>query len=394
MQLSVIIVSYNVKYYTEQCLRSLDKALQGIDSEIIVFDNHSRDGSVEYLTQRFPNINIIGCSHNLGFAKANNRAIMQSIGKYILLLNPDTIVGEYTLRKAINFMEGHAEAGCAGVRMMKYDGTDALESRRGIPTPLTSFYKMSGLCTRFPHNHKLGKYYMGWLSWDKPEQIEIISGAFCLLRRQALDRTGLLDEKFFMYGEDIDLSYRILKDGWENWYLPLRILHYKGESTQKSSFRYVHVFYEAMLIFFRKHYSHLSLLITIPIQIAIYGKATMSLFRTITQNASRSLGFVSETVPEDKLYIFNIGSKHLSKSQELARKNGLWAEFHDANKNMDHTPTSHTKGQITYIVYDVTEYTYEEMFERMARHQESAVRLATYYPEPNIIITETDVFHS
>ena len=152
--------------------------------------------------------------------------------------------------------------------MLTREGTPAPESRRAIPTPWVSMLKMLGFTRR---------YYMSHLSWDEPGRIEVISGAYCMLRRKALDQVGLLDEDFFMYGEDIDLSYRLLKGGWENWYLPLDIIHYKGESTQKSSFRYVHVFYQAMLIFFRKHYNHLSFFISIPIKMAIYFRAILAI---------------------------------------------------------------------------------------------------------------------
>ena len=147
-------------------------------------------------------------------------------------------------------MDTHPEAGATGVAMLKDDGGFAWESRRGLPTPFTSFCKMTGLCALFPHSRRLGRYYMRYLDKNKTNQIDVISGAFCMVRRSALDKTGLLDEDFFMYGEDIDLSYRLLQCGYKNYYQPLRILHYKGESTHKSSFRYVHVFYKAMLIFF------------------------------------------------------------------------------------------------------------------------------------------------
>lgn len=218
---------------------------------MFVVDNHSRDGSVDYLTDRFPSVNIISSNHNLGFARANNIAIRQCSGDYVLLLNPDTIVGENALDEVVAFMDAHPKAGGVGVCMLKVDGTPAMESRRGFPTPLTAFYKMSGLCARFPKSRRFGHYYMGYLPWSSAERIEVISGAFCMVRHEALDKIGLLDEDFFMYGEDIDLSYRLLKGGYENWYVPARILHYKGESTHKSSFAYVHVFYDAMFIFFR-----------------------------------------------------------------------------------------------------------------------------------------------
>ena len=159
-------------------------------------------------------------------------------------------------------------------KMLGEDGTPAPESRRAIPTPWVSALKMLGFDRR---------YYMSHLPWDQPCRIEVVSGAFCLLRREALDQIGLLDEDFFMYGEDIDLSYRLLKGGWENWYLPLPITHYKGKSTRKSEFRYVHVFYQAMLIFFRKHYSHLSIFYTLPVKAAIYFRALIALIDLLRQ---------------------------------------------------------------------------------------------------------------
>jgi GT2 family glycosyltransferase len=268
MKLSVIIVNYNVRILLEACLKSVEKALTGIEGEIFVVDNHSSDDSVAYLEPRFPKVHFIANKENMGFARANNLAIRQSQAEYVLLLNPDTVVYENTLRESVAFLDSHPEAGGVGVRMLTRDGEAAPESRRAIPTPWVAFLKMIGFSKR---------YYMSHLPWDKPGQIEVISGAYCMLRRKALDQVGLLDEDFFMYGEDIDLSYRLLKGGWQNWYLPLDIIHYKGESTQKSSFRYVHVFYQAMLIFFRKHYGHLSFLLSLPIQAAIYFRAFMAL---------------------------------------------------------------------------------------------------------------------
>lgn len=268
MKLSIVVVSYNVSTYLKQCLQSVEKALEGIEAEVFVVDNCSTDDSVSMVKRSFPWVRLIENKKNMGFARANNIAIRQASGEYVLLLNPDTVVGEDTLRKATDFMDAHTKAGGAGVMMHNEDGTRAPESRRALPTPWVSFLKMMG-CTR--------RYYMSHLSWDEPGRIEVISGAFCLLRRKALDEVGLLDEDFFMYGEDIDLSYRLMKGGWENWYLPYPITHYKGRSTQKTDYRYVHIFYQAMLIFFRKHYSHLSVFYTIPIKTAIYFRAGIAL---------------------------------------------------------------------------------------------------------------------
>jgi len=268
MKLSVVIVNYNVRPYLEQCLQSVRKALEGIEGEVFVVDNHSADDSLAVLHRDYPWVRLIENQDNLGFARANNIALRQAAGEYVLLLNPDTVVGEDTLRQVVAFMDAHPKAGGAGVMMHNADGTRAPESRRALPTPWVSALKMLGFTKR---------YYMSHLPWEQPCRIEVISGAFCFLRRAALDAVGLLDEDFFMYGEDIDLSYRLLKGGWENWYLPYPITHYKGRSTQKTDYRYVHIFYQAMLIFFRKHYSHLSVIYTLPVKTAIYFRAAIAL---------------------------------------------------------------------------------------------------------------------
>ena len=290
----------------EQCLSSLYRSLKGLEFEIFVVDNHSKDGSVEYLSERFPNVRLIGSPHNLGFARANNLAIGESRGEYALLLNPDTVVGESTIRDTLRFMDEHPDAGSLGVRMMDAKGTDAKESRRGLPSPMVAFYKMSGLCARFPKSKRFGHYYMGYLPWDSPSAIEVVSGAFCLLRKEALEKVGLLDEDFFMYGEDIDLSYRVLKGGYKNYY--------------------VHVFYEAMFIFFRKHYSGMSVLLSLPIKAAIYAKAMVALCKMQLSKAKRSLGFVSP-VWASSLYVFVGSEKMLQTCRSLAQRKGLAARF-------------------------------------------------------------------
>ena len=268
MKLSVVIVSYNVRNYLENCLQSVSRALEGIEGEVFVVDNHSDDDSVEAVRSQYPWVRLIENQENMGFSRANNIAIREARGEYVLLLNPDTIVEKSTLREVLRFMEEHPKAGGAGVMMHNADGSLAPESRRALPTPWVSCLKMLGFTKR---------YYMSHLPWDQPGRIEVISGAFCFLRKKAIDEVGLLDEDFFMYGEDIDLSYRLMKGGWENWYLPYPITHFKGKSTQKSDYRYVHIFYNAMLIFFRKHYSHLSLFYALPVKMAIYFRAAIAL---------------------------------------------------------------------------------------------------------------------
>ena len=277
MKLSVIIVNYNVKYHLEQCIRSVQKASEGLSADIWVVDNASSDGSMDYLQPLFPDIHFISNTENVGYSRANNQAIRESKGEYVLLLNPDTIVAEDTLKGCVDFLDAHPKVGATGVRMLNADGTFAPESRRGLPTPFTSFCKMTGLSALFPKSRTFGKYYMKYLDADEANPIEVISGAFNMLRRKALDEVGLLDEKFFMYGEDIDLSYRMLLGGWQNYYIPYNILHYKGESTQKSSFRYVHVFYNAMLIFFNKHFGKKYYLIGYLIQLAVVFRALLDM---------------------------------------------------------------------------------------------------------------------
>ena len=394
MKLTVVIVSYNVRDYIAQCLLSLTRALQGLEAEVYVVDNHSHDDTVAYLREQFPEVTVIASNHNLGFARANNIAIRQTQGSYVLLLNPDTIVAETTISEAVAFMDDHPEAGGLGVRMMRDDGFDAKESRRGLPTPSIAFYKMSGLCSRFPKSRRFGHYYMGYLPWDEPAQIEVISGAFCLLRREALDKIGLLDEDFFMYGEDIDLSYRLLKGGYQNWYLPAKILHYKGESTQKSSFRYVHVFYDAMLIFFRKHYAHASLLLSLPIKAAIYGKAFVELCRMQLQRTRRSLGFVSSRPQQLPLFVFIGTSEHLSACRQLAAEKGLDARFVEGTSLSlpdGHLSLSLPEEQAIYVVYDIEAYSFSSIFDIFSRKPSVRIAMGTYLPGSNTVITTEEI---
>lgn len=395
MKLSVVIVSYNVKHYLIQCLDSLQRALDGVDAEIFVVDNHSKDGTADTIARKFSTIKLTASNHNNGFAKANNIALRQATGEYVLLLNPDTFVGETTIKECLGFMDTHPNAGGLGVQMLKSDGSKAMESRRGLPTPMTSFYKMCGLCARHPTDRRFGKYYMCDMPWDKPGRIEIISGAFFMARRSALMETGLLDEDFFMYGEDIDLSYRLLKHGYENWYLPAKILHYKGESTQKSSFRYVHVFYEAMLIFFKKHYGHTGLWLSIPINAAIYAKATCALAGMWYAGTKKMLGFSTARRKAYPRYLF-IGSREsLEACRRIALRNGLTADYMEGDEKSN--PDGHVrlspkgdKNSPVYVVYDTTSYTYGTILEIFAHHHGENVFIGTYNPKHNIIITDKE----
>ncbi|MBL7963259.1 MAG: glycosyltransferase [Flavobacteriales bacterium] len=256
MKLSVIIVNYNVRAYLEQCLRTVFAAMEGVDGEVYVVDNLSSDGSVEMVRAKFPQVKLIANTVNVGFSRANNQAIRDSTADYVVLLNPDTVVGEDVFRKVIAFLDAHPKAGGLGVKMIDGTGRFLPESKRGLPTPAVAFYKIIGLTRLLPRSRVFGRYHLGHLPEDTTAPIEILSGACMFLRKKTLDEVGLLDESFFMYGEDIDLSYRITLGGYENWYFPeARIIHYKGESTKKSSVDYVFVFYNAMAIFARKHFT-------------------------------------------------------------------------------------------------------------------------------------------
>lgn len=287
MRLSIVIVNYNVKYFLEQCLHSVMQATQHIEAEVFVVDNNSVDGSVPMLRQKFPGVHLIANRENVGFSRANNQALRKAAGDYVVLLNPDTIVEEDTFTKILDFMDAHPEAGGLGVKMLDGKGRFLPESKRGLPTPLVAFYKIFGISSLFPKSRRFGKYHLSYLDPDTIHEVDILAGAFMLIRRSALEKTGLLDETFFMYGEDIDLSYRIRKAGYRNYYFPeTRIIHYKGESTKKGSVNYVLVFYNAMLIFARKHFSRKRAgLFSLLIRIAVYFRAGLSLLRRFAQKA-------------------------------------------------------------------------------------------------------------
>lgn len=278
-KISIVIVNYNVEYFLEQCLNSVESALKNIDGEIFVVDNNSIDGSVSMVKDKFPDVKLIANKDNVGFSKANNQAIRLATGEYVLLLNPDTVVEEDTFLKCINFMDEHPEGGGLGVRMIDGKGNFLPESKRGLPTPSVAFYKIFGLSRLFPKSKIFGKYHLGYLKEHEVNEIEILSGAYMFMRKTALEKVGLLDEEFFMYGEDIDLSYRIVEGGYKNYYFPdTQIIHYKGESTKKSSINYVFVFYRAMVIFAEKHFSQKNAkLFSFFINLAIYFRAALAL---------------------------------------------------------------------------------------------------------------------
>ena len=254
------------------------KALEGISNEVMVVDNASQDGSREYLEGKFPCVKFSWNADNRGFAVANNQALRQARGRYILFLNPDTIVAEDTISISLKFMEQHPDAGALGVTMIDGSGEFLKESKRAYPSLWTSFFKMTGLSSLFPTSSLFAKYHLGHLDPHKNHEIDVLAGAFFLTRREVIDKTGGFDETFFMYGEDIDLSYRIQKQGYKNYYCAeTSIIHFKGESTRRGTLNYVRLFYSAMMIFVQKHYSHVTAgLFSFFIGIAIWLRAGIS----------------------------------------------------------------------------------------------------------------------
>ena len=259
MILSVVIVSYNVKFFLEQCLSSLKNAVEGSSllsgqTEVFVVDNASSDGSLDFLTPLYPGVHFIQNKENNGFAKANNQGLSLCTGEFILFLNPDTILAEDSSDRCISFFRATPDAGAIGVHMVDGMGRYLKESKRGFPGAMASFFKMSGVAGLFPHSKKFAAYYMGHLSEDVSQAVDILSGAFMMVKKTVLDITGGFDERFFMYAEDIDLSWRIRQAGFQNYYFAgTTIIHFKGESTPKD-IRHVKMFYSAMKLFVKKHF--------------------------------------------------------------------------------------------------------------------------------------------
>ena len=294
MKLSIVIVNYNVKYFLKQCLASVYGSQRRLaDGEVLeldvwVVDNDSVDGSVEMVRDEYHDVHIIANHENVGFARANNMALAQCTGDIMLLLNPDTIVEADTLVKCVDFMRGHADCGGLCVKMVDGEGRYLKESKRGFPTPAAAFCKITGLTRLFPHSRRFAAYYMGHLPDDEPNEIEIMPGAFLMFRRAVYDQIGGLDESYFMYGEDIDFSWRIHLAGWKNQYLPqARIVHYKGESTKKGSMNYVYTFYNAMSIFVRKYFSGRNArLFNMLLQCAIWLRAAAAAIARVAKAAA------------------------------------------------------------------------------------------------------------
>lgn len=322
-QLSVVIVNYNVKFFVQLCLDSLSKALDGVDYEVFVVDNASSDGSVEYLSRMFPSVKLIANKDNVGFARANNQAIRQCEGKYILLLNPDTVVTRRAMTGCLDFLEKNKKAGAVTVKMLSGKGLFQKESKRSFPTVASSFYKLSGLSSMFPKSKVFGKYNLLYLSQDEIHPVDVFCGAFIMFRKELVERCGLLDEDYFMYGEDIDFSYRLMKGtGMQNYYLPFPIIHFKGESTKKSSMKYTKAFYGAMLIFYRKHYGSSGLLLSWMIKTGVFFHGIFSFLKENVKSLFSKKGEV-ENLNNGAYTCVGFSNEERAKFYGFCRRKGI-----------------------------------------------------------------------
>lgn len=332
MILSIVIINYNVKYFAEQCLCSVQKAIAFYERtaqtnpypslEVIVIDNCSSDNSLEYLRPLFPWVNFIENKVNTGYAVANNQGWKMTKGKYVLFLNPDTILSEDCLASCLSFIEKTPDAGAMGIKMFNGKGIFLPESKRGFPTPMVAFYKMTGLSRLFPSSKKFARYYLGHLPNNQTTEVDVLSGAFMLVSKPLLVATGGFDERFFMYAEDIDLSRRIQIEGFKNYYFADScIIHFKGESTP-FNFSYTKKFYGAMLQFVKKYYKNKISLFSILLQVAIIVSAGLSAITKLFPIQRKSL-----STHKNKLNTLIVGNKNstaevcaiLNKQDKISR---------------------------------------------------------------------------
>lgn len=401
MKLSVVIVNYNVKYYLEQCLRSLFDALKGIEAEVVVVDNASIDNAEEYICPRFPQLRWIQNSTNAGYSKAANQGILRTSGEYVLMLHPDTMLPSGVVKQCLTFMEGHPGVGAVGVKLLHSNGAYSFESRRLSPQPIPLFYKMLGLTSLFPKSCIFGRYYCSRVSPQIEQDVDILPAPFILFRRKAGEDVGFMDERFFIFGVDIEFSYSLQKEGWKNYYLPIPILHYKGESVNNESFRYNYWLYRFILTFFRKHYVHYNWL-SFPIRLGIYAKATTTWLFNQKHRVARWLRL--ERRIKKKATFFFIGSAQmLAACRELCSRKNLTGRFF----NIDENPMLAEKGHnemrrvwdaktdertTVYVVYDMDRFPVERVLDIFSQHPNSHIRLGTFSLSEPVLLTDRYIF--
>ncbi len=373
MKISVIIVNYQVARFTRQAVQALLAQEGDVALEVFVVDNASADNSLAYLRTHFPaaafpQIHIIDAGSNLGFSRANNLAAQQATGDYILFLNPDTIPAENLLVQLLEFAELHTDAGAVGVSMTNDDGTFAPESRRGLPTPWTAFCKMAGLTAVFPTSRLFGRYYMAYMPSDRPHATEVVSGACMMVRNDG--RKAWFDTDYFMYGEDIDLSYRLMQEGKTNYYVPALLIHFKGESTNKTSYRYAHVFYGAMLVFLRKHFPHYAFWLRPIIYAAIAAKALKGWLNGLCVSLNYRFKRHKVWLQPRAAYFGSHGERFQKCADDLAWRTTI----HRVNAEGH---TTEDVAQYDFVVYDIADYTRCAII-RLLQQSAGKVRLALY----------------
>ncbi len=345
MKLSVIILNYNVSYFLRQCILSVQEALVGIESEIIIVDNNSQDDSCQMVKHFFPKLTLIQNKENVGFSRANNQAVAIAKGEYVCILNPDTAVTKETFKKVLEFAETKNDLGALGVRLIDGTGNYLPESKRNIPQPKVAFYKIMGL------KSKKNSYYSNNINENETAPVEVLVGAFMLLRREVYNQVGGFDEDYFMYGEDIDLSYKLLKANYKNYYVGnVTVLHYKGESTIKDK-TYLKRFYGAMHIFYKKHFKSNSMFKTLVFTGVSLAKV-LSVFRRRK----------SENTKDDIENHFLL-SDNISFLRKLSDASGINL------KSLSKSAATDVKTFNSYFIFDANYISYEKIFKTMEFHK-------------------------
>jgi GT2 family glycosyltransferase len=367
MQLSVIILNYNVRYFLEQCILSVQKALENIDSEIIVVDNNSSDDSCAMVKSLFPNVMLIENSDNLGFPKGNNIGVTQAKGEYICILNPDTVVAEDTFSKILSFCHTelvevyNSKLGIIGCKLIDGTGTFLPESKRGIPTPWVAFTKVFGLYKFFPKSSIFNQYYAQHLAENESGKVDILVGAFMVMKRELYDEVGGFDENCFMYSDDIDLSYMVLQKGKQNYYFhDTTVIHYKGESTVRDE-KYVKRFQEAMQFFYKKHFRR-SFFFDFIMRIGAFFFSFLK--KKQQKNKGRNV---------DEYVVFTQQNLKLN----LVKKTTYYSDFDDF-KNDE---------KCNYeIIFDTKSFSFKQIMEFMIQNKSRNCTFKNYIAESNYII--------
>ncbi len=358
MQLSVIILNYNVRFFLEQCVLSVQKALENIDGEIIVIDNNSSDDSCEMMKQLFPNVKLIENKENLGFPKGNNIGVAQAKGDYICILNPDTVVAEDTFSKILNTKNWQQNTGIIGCKLIDGTGNFLPESKRGVPTPWVSFTKIFGL---YKVSNVFGKYYAQHLTENQSGKVDILVGAFIVMQRELYNEIGGFDEKCFMYSDDIDLSYMVLQKGKYNFYFhETAVIHYKGESTVRDE-KYMKRFQEAMQFFYKKHFKK-------SFVFDFFMRIGAMVFSLIKKNQSK------EVIREiDEYIVFSKDSLQLNLNKKETILNDFSEFKNDLNASFE-------------IIFDTNSFSFKEIIEFMNCNKSKNLTFKNYISKSNFII--------